>query len=311
MTLRSALLSFRIQRFESTIVIGAAILSVIVSLFVIGSYNASGFARCYTDEQLSLTAFCQTSLVTWLERIARLSIAIVPIFPVVAGLLCGGPIVAREIENGTARLAWSLGPSRLRWFVQRTVPILVMVTAAGLAVGLIAEGLTHLVAPTIDLDQSFAGFRARGPFVAAEAIFVTSVALALGAILGRAVPTFVLTLILVGGIGIAFDKVERIQLTGEAELASGNTYSFGDDTLYLENRLRFPDGTVLSWDEAYATHPEISNGWDESSGITDVTLYIPGERYHEIERREIAVLLVLAAAFAGLAALVVVRRRPR
>ena len=53
------------------------------------------------------------------------------VFPVVAGLLAGGPIVARELESGTARLAWSLGPSRLRWFVQRAVPILASVLVAG------------------------------------------------------------------------------------------------------------------------------------------------------------------------------------
>jgi len=54
-----------------------------------------------------------------------------------------------------------------------------------------------------------------------------------------------------------------------------------------------------------------TNGYDETSGISDVVLYIPGARYHDIERREALVLLALAAAFAGLAGVTVVRRRPR
>jgi hypothetical protein len=311
MTLRGALLSFRIQKFETTIVVGAAILSVAVSTMVIWLHNSPSFARCLVDDQTSFNSVCQTGIFPWLSRIARLSASIVPIFPVVAGLLAGGPIVARELETGTARLAWSLGPSRLRWFAQRAVPIFVMVALAGLAIGLTAEALNHLVQPSVDLDQSFVGFRARGLLIAVQAVLVASIALAFGSILGRSIPTLVLSLILVGGIGIAVDKVERDLLTGEAEIANGNTFAYTDSNLYLDGRLRFPDGTVLTWQDAYALHPEIQNGWDESSGITDVVLYIPGSRYHEIERREALVLLLLAAAFACLAAVAVMRRRPR
>ena len=43
-----------------------------------------------------------------------------------AGLFLGVPIVARELERGTARLAWSLAPSRMRWFLARMLPILVV-----------------------------------------------------------------------------------------------------------------------------------------------------------------------------------------
>ena len=311
MSLRGALLSFRIQRFETTVVVGAAILSVLVSLLVIWIFNVSGFSRCQNDDEVAYSALCQASLFPWLNRIARLSLGIVPVFPVVAGLLAGGPIVARELENGTARLAWSLGPSRLRWFMQRALPILLMVALAALAIGWIAGLLTHLIAPAIDLDRSFAGFRARGLLVGVEAVLVASIALAFGAILGRSVPTLVLSLILVGAIGLAVDKVERQLLTNEAEIADGNAYTSYETDLYIDNKLKLPDGTIATWEEAAAIHPEIQNGFDETSGITYVVLYIPGSRYHDVESREALVLLVLAAGFAALAAVVVLRRRPR
>jgi hypothetical protein len=311
MSLRGALLSFRIQRFETTVVVGAAILSVLVSLLVIWIFNASGYARCQNDDEVAYSALCQASLFPWLNRIARLSVGIVPVFPVVAGLLAGGPIVARELENGTARLAWSLGPSRLRWFAQRALPILLMVAVAALAIGWIAGSLTHLIAPSIDLDRSFAGFRARGLLVGVEAILVASIALAFGAILGRSVPTLVLSLILVGAIGLAVDKVERQMLTNEAEVADSNSYTSYESDLYIDSKLKLPDGTIATWEEAAAIHPEIQNGFDETSGITYVVLYIPGSRYHDVEAREALTLLVLAGGFAALAAVVVLRRRPR
>jgi hypothetical protein len=309
MTLRSTLLTFRIQRFESTVVIGAAVLSVVVSAIVIALYNAGGYGRCMTDDALASTSFCQASIGVFLNRIARISLSIVPVFPVVAGLLVGGPIVAKELETGTARLAWSLAPSRLQWFGQRVLPLLAVALLAGLAIGFTADALTHLLSPSINLDATFAGFRARGLLVAVEALLVASIALALGAILGRTVPTIVLSLVLVFAIGIAVDKVERELLTNEAVIGDG--FSFNDANLAIDNRLRMPDGTIVTWEQLNTLYPQYANGWDETSGITNVTLYIPGERYHDIERRESAALAGIALLFVGMAAVAVVRRRPR
>ena len=309
MTLRSAILTFRIQRFETTVVVGAAVLSVVVSAIVIALWNAGGYARCATDETLQSTSFCQASIGTLLSRIARLSASIVPVFPVVAGLLVGGPIVARELESGTARLAWSLAPSRLRWFGQRVIPILAMALLAGLAIGMTADALMHLLQPSMNLDGSFVGFRGRGLLVAVEGLLVASIALAFGAILGRTVPTIVLTLVLVFAVGIAVDKVEREVLTNEAVL--GDDFSFNDENLYIDSRLRMPDGAIVTWEQLNTQYPQYANGWDDTSGIQNVTLYIPGARYHDVERREAAALGGLAVLFVGLAAVAVVRRRPR
>ena len=167
------------------------------------------------------------------------------------------------------------------------------------SIGMAAEAFTHLLAPSTDLDQSFAGFRSRGVLVAGEALIVASIALALGAILGRAVPTFVLAVMLAGAIGIAVDKVERQLLTNEAAIADVESYQTADTDLVLDNRLRFPDGTILSWEEAFQTHPELQNGFDDVTGPRGVVFYIPGSRYHDVERRDALVLLALAAAFIG------------
>jgi hypothetical protein len=313
MTLRGSLLSFRMQRFETTIVVGAALISVIVSALVVWAFNAGGYARCYTsDGDVSVFgSLCLTGLFPWLDRAARVSVSLAPIFPVIAGLLAGAPIVARELESGTARLAWSLAPSRTRWLAQRAVPILIMVLLAALAIGFVAEGLTHTLAPTQDLDQSFAGFRARGLLIGIEALLVASIALAIGAILGRAAPTLIVTLVLTTLVGVAVDKVERQLMTNEAVVAESNNYMYTDANLYLDSRLKFPDGSILTYDEAYRTHPELQNGYDEMTGPVEVIYYIPGSRYHEVERREALALLAVAAAFGMLATFAVVRRRPR
>jgi hypothetical protein len=309
MTLRSTLLTFKIHRFETTVVTGAAILSVLVSAIVIAWFTAGGYARCMTDEVLNSSSFCQSSIGDLLNRIARLSTSIVPVFPVVAGLLLGGSIVAGELESGTARLAWSLSPSRLRWFGQRVLPVLAMALLAGIAIGLTADALTHMLRPSLDLDASFVGFRSRGLLVAVQALLIASIALAMGAILGRTVPTIVLSLVLAFAIGAAVDKVERELLTNEAVL--GDDAGYSEDNLFIESRLRMPDGTIVTWEAMNTLYPQYANGWDESSGIQNVTLYVPGSRYHDVERREAFALGSLALLFVGVAAVTVVRRRPR
>ena len=40
----------------------------------------------------------------------------------VIGAFLGVPIVGRELERGTTRLAWSLAPSRWRWFAGSRAP---------------------------------------------------------------------------------------------------------------------------------------------------------------------------------------------
>jgi hypothetical protein len=310
MTLRSTILTFRINRFEAILVVGATLLSVAVSAAVIAWMTSSGFKSCLTDQGGSFSSLCQGSFGLWMSRIARISMSIVPLFPVVAGLLVGVPLIARELEGGTARLAWSLGPSRLRWFGQRALPVLALVALAALLIGLTADALFRTTNPTLNLDESFVGFRGRGLLIAVEAVGVTSIAIAIGSIVGRLVPTFILTLILAVGIGAAVDKVESQLLLSEG-LISDNFRWDGSD-MYLSSRFRLPDGTIATWEELVVLRPDVETmGPDENSGIVNVVLYIPGSRYHDIELREALVLSGIAALFTAAAAIVVVRRRPR
>jgi hypothetical protein len=311
MTLRVAALTFRIQRFEATLVFGAAVLSVLVSAIVMTWIRTAGYDRCLGDDPITYTGFCQASVGSWLFRIVRVSMGVVPVFPIVAGLLIGVPIVARELESGTARLAWSLGPSRLQWFVHRAAPALLLAILAGLAIGLTADALLHLSQPRVDIDQSFVGFRQRGLLIAVQTLVVASVALGMGSVLGRAIPTFIVSLVLVAGILAIVDKVERQLLTNEAQVSSSFDWGGNDTDLFLESRIEMPDGQVLTWDQMAAQHPEIIETGYNPDVYRDVMLYIPGSRYRDIELREAGVLTIVAGLFIALATVTVIRRRPR
>jgi len=50
--------------------------------------------------------------------------------PAVIGAFAGAPVLARELETGTFRYAWTQGFGRRRWAVAKLVPLAVAVTAA-------------------------------------------------------------------------------------------------------------------------------------------------------------------------------------
>jgi hypothetical protein len=50
--------------------------------------------------------------------------------PVLVGAFVGGPVLARELESGTFRFAWTQGAGRMRLAAARLVPLAVVLTAA-------------------------------------------------------------------------------------------------------------------------------------------------------------------------------------
>jgi hypothetical protein len=78
------------------------------------------------------------------------------IVPALLGVFVGAPLLARELETGTFRFAWTQGCGRLRWaFAQAALPAIALTAAAG-AVGtlyswyirpFIAEGRVSVLQP--------------------------------------------------------------------------------------------------------------------------------------------------------------------
>jgi hypothetical protein len=309
----AARLTYRIHRFEvgSIVVLAVALLLASVGLGLllasVGLDPACGGVMTYGDVPQS----CQAALLSF-QSIAGFAgpVAIVMgLFPYIGGLLVGGPVMAREIERGTTSLAWSMSASRLRWYLQRVVPIAVALLAAAYVVGIASEHLQHSLSPATDMSASFYGFRARGVLVATQAFVLFSAAVAVGSLLGRAVPTFLLALILgtlsIYALGQLHQKVLYPEAVHTVEDEFGSSYT--PDDLYLANLFQLPDGRLMSWDELMQTDPSVMEFGPQ---YPIVTLTIPGERYRFVETREAAAELAIGFGFLVAAAAIISRRRP-
>jgi hypothetical protein len=114
-----------------------------------------------------------------------------PLLPFLVGLLGGVPLVARELEARTAQTAWSLFPSRATWLLRQLAPVALVV---GVSVAFAALAASPVAADRAAWGGGFASsdLGLHGPLVLIRAFAAFGIALFAGALLGRALPAFVL-----------------------------------------------------------------------------------------------------------------------
>jgi hypothetical protein len=113
--------------------------------------------------------------------------------PVLAGLFVGAPLLARELEHGTHRLAWTQSLTRRRWLLSKTL-LLGLATVAG---GLVLSGLAMWWRGPFDAVEgriSPSGFDIEGLVVPAYALFALAVGVLAGIVLRRTIPAVSVTL---------------------------------------------------------------------------------------------------------------------
>ncbi len=114
--------------------------------------------------------------------------------PAVIGIFWGAPLLTRELEAGTHRLAWSQGVTRTRWL---TVNLIVIGLASIAAAGLFSLLVTWSASPIDAVNMNWlqpAVFSERGIVPAAYAAFAFTLGVAAGMLIRRTVPAMAVTL---------------------------------------------------------------------------------------------------------------------
>jgi len=120
--------------------------------------------------------------------------------PAVLGMFIGAPLVSRELEHGSFRLAWTQSVSRTRWIATR---LAVGALAVALAVGLASFAFSWWSIPwdhtnTTRIEPAI--FDQRGIVPVAYAVFAFAMGVTLGAVIRRSLAAMGATL--VGFIGV-------------------------------------------------------------------------------------------------------------
>lgn len=117
---------------------------------------------------------------------------LVLVLPAIAGMFFGAPLVARELEAGTYRLAWTQSVGRRRWLATKLAVVgLATVAAAGLLSLAVSWS-----ARSIDLDKAnqFRYFDQRGIVPIGYAAFAFALGVVVGLLVRRVLPALATSL---------------------------------------------------------------------------------------------------------------------
>jgi ABC-type transport system involved in multi-copper enzyme maturation permease subunit len=126
------------------------------------------------------------------------------VVPALIGAFVGAPVLARELETGTFRYAWTLGIGRRRWTLAKLVPLAIIVAAAA---GLFSLLFSWYYQPffadrnNIPLDPKL--FDLRGVAFAAWTLAAFAIGALAGLLIRRVVPAIAATLAAVAGLTLA------------------------------------------------------------------------------------------------------------
>jgi hypothetical protein len=312
MTLTWTRLTLRLSRFELLAFGG------FVALFIVATVLTAARIDSVRPPVECLVNFeapppgCDLKSNAWYEAqngVAGLSVGLLIFLSFAAGLFLGVPIVARELERGTARLAWSLAPSRMRWFVARLLPLLIPLAIVTFLAGVATDRYVASTTLETDLSNSFTAFGFRGLLIASRAVFVFAVGVAVGAVVGRALPAVILAAV-IATIGLAGgERVHQLILASEAFAIpmDPNNNNPSQSDLYIDQKFVLPDGTLVDYGYFGGADPYDQFG---NPKYPIVMLLIPGERYRFVETREALALAGGSLVALVLAGFVVSRRRP-
>jgi ABC-type transport system involved in multi-copper enzyme maturation permease subunit len=131
------------------------------------------------------------------------------LFPALLGMFWGAPLVAREMESGTFRLAWTQSVTRQRWFLTR---VGLLVAATVVATGLFSLMVTWWSSPFDTLDAAlFNNFEVRDIAPVGYAVFALMLGVCAGVLIRRTVFAMGATLVAFAAvrIGISYRVRQR------------------------------------------------------------------------------------------------------
>jgi hypothetical protein len=238
----------------------------------------------------------------------------------------GAPLVARELETGTFRLAWTQSVTRTSWLAAKLAIAGVAAIAAGELFTLMVNWWSS---PIHKANAGYTAFTSgsfhSGVAPAGYAAFAFALGVTAGLLIRRTLPAMAVTLAIFTAVIIAFPIWVRPHLippartTSALSLASvAVTGSTSDGHLLMttnmatglpgawviSSQVTTPDGRAASSEPAgpcgtSSASAQACNDYIESLHLRQTVTYEPASRYWAFQWVETAVYLALALALAG------------
>jgi ABC-2 family transporter protein len=326
------MIRFAWTRFRTQALVGAGVLAIVGAVLLVtgiqlnhGYYAAAAVCRQQGDCADLFNVWPSNGYLTADNILGVMGLAV----PGLIGMFWGAPLVAREFETGTFRLAWTQGVTRVRWLAAK-------LGVAGVAAVAAAELFSLMVnwwaSPIHKANPGYNPFTSSsfhaGVAPAGYAAFAFALGVTAGLLIRRTLPAMAATLAIFAAVIIAFPiwvrphLIPPVQTTSTLSLASiANMPGVGAIDGYLSlapgapaappgawvissSQLTTPDGRAPSSEPAGPcadppAAPQACNDYIESLHFRQTVTYEPASRYWIFQWVETAIYLALALALAG------------
>jgi hypothetical protein len=240
---------------------------------------------------------------------------ILAVLPLLAGLFVGAPLIARELEFGTYRFAWTQGVSRRHWLLSKTALL-----AAGT---LVAAGVASVLvmwwrSPFDQLEGRIApgGFEIEGLVVPAYALFALALGVLAGLVFRRTVTAMSVTLVVFGAVRLLVSDFVRPRFMAPLHrvIATTATSAMPRDWVLSNTLVNAGGRRVSAANEELAVLHAQQAGIDPHTYIVTlgwrrIVSYQPAGRFWTFQLFEAGLFVALAVTLV-LVAVWLIRRKP-
>ncbi|HTZ30496.1 MAG TPA: hypothetical protein VMC83_41295 [Streptosporangiaceae bacterium] len=259
---------------------------------------------------------------------AEVSAVLLNAVPVLAGVFAGAPILARELDTGTFRFAWTQGAGRIRWTLARLALPAVTVTVTAAAFSQLFEWYYWPFFAS-GMDSRFAGqfFNLTGVAFTAWTLAAFAIGALAGVLIRRAVAAMAAAMAAWAGLMlVTYAFLRRHYLAPLLSKGAGVPGRGNNPAWVLSQWWTGPNGRPVPSNELYGLIQGAPKGptkqvgpdsfqtvvdpfrWLTQHGYTEWTSYQPASRYWPFQWIEGGWLLALSLLLIA-ATIWVVRRR--
>jgi hypothetical protein len=324
-----------------------AVILLVTGLNLAHAYTGAGLATCHPHACSSLASnFIQQEKGTINELVFYLTIGLSYVAPGLMGVFWGAPLITRELETGTFRLAWNQSVSRTRWLIVKLSMIgLIAVATAGLLSLMFGWWASPVFKAAVQADGTSQSvyrmepvmFGAQGIVPLGYAALAFILGVTIGLLIRRTIPAMALTLVVFAFIQIAWPNWVRPNLivpvratvpfslsrmtnleivsqgNGPQQMLVGDSFS-KPGAWIISNQTLSSSGQPFTGPPTKAClsntpSPDACNASVARLHLKQLVAYDPASRFWEFQWAEFAIFLAVAVLLAGFCVWWIRRRR--
>ncbi|MEU4045004.1 hypothetical protein ACK389_28730 [Streptomyces antibioticus] len=230
---------------------------------------------------------------------------------VAVAAFAGGALIGRELDSGTARLAWTQGVTPTRWLTAKLAVPALAVTVGVTVLVLVFRWAWAVDRPPIYADWwSLEAYAARGPVAVAHALCALAVGTLAGLLLRRSLPALGVSVAAMLGLTTLLTSYRDSLWPTVTATAATEIPAIPENSWEVESGTLAGGRPATGLDASVCDRPDVSleRCWDDLGVTGHYVRFHPESHYWPLQLVESGIVLAVAA-LATTAAFLLLRRR--